>query len=155
MNPHTKWKMTYLWWSANEVRFDLTSLLLHQEVPKVQCLMLCASIYWPCLLLPRPLRIFIVFRFIIEYSSLRDFYRPLGNNNNNRSIFLLLYEDFWKIIIFWLVLKLRISYFRVMIFWRILVSFKGFFNEDYIFAWWNIWIFIILPLPKDTCSSIY
>jgi hypothetical protein len=35
-------------------------------------------------------RIFIVFRFIIEYSSLRDFYRPLGNhnNNNNRSIFL-------------------------------------------------------------------
>ncbi len=30
----------------------------------------------------------IVFRFIIEYSSLRDFYRPLGNNNiNNRSIF--------------------------------------------------------------------
>ncbi len=32
----------------------------------------------------------IVLRFIIEYSSLRDFYRPLGhnnNNNNNRSIF--------------------------------------------------------------------
>ncbi len=27
----------------------------------------------------------IVFRFIIEYSSLRDFYRPLGNNS--RSIF--------------------------------------------------------------------
>jgi hypothetical protein len=25
----------------------------------------------------------IVFRSIIEYSSLRDFYRPLGNNNNN------------------------------------------------------------------------
>jgi hypothetical protein len=23
----------------------------------------------------------VVFRFIIEYSSLRDFYRPLGNNN--------------------------------------------------------------------------
>ncbi len=36
----------------------------------------------------------IVFRFIIEYSSLRDFYRPLGNNNNNMSIFL--YEDFLK-----------------------------------------------------------
>jgi len=34
----------------------------------------------------------IVFRFIIEYSSLRDFYRPLGNNNNNnnnRSFFLI------------------------------------------------------------------
>jgi hypothetical protein len=29
----------------------------------------------------------IVFRFIIEYSSLRDFYRPLGNNN--RSIFII------------------------------------------------------------------
>jgi len=27
-----------------------------------------------------------VFRFIIEYSSLRDFYRPLGNNN--RSLFI-------------------------------------------------------------------
>jgi hypothetical protein len=23
--------------------------------------------------------------------------------------------------------------------------------EDYIFAWWNIWIFIILLLPWDTC----
>ncbi len=30
----------------------------------------------------------VVFRFIIEYSSLRDFYRPLGNNNNNRSTFI-------------------------------------------------------------------
>jgi hypothetical protein len=29
----------------------------------------------------------IVFRFIIEYSNLRDFYRPAGNNNN-RSIFI-------------------------------------------------------------------
>jgi hypothetical protein len=27
----------------------------------------------------------IVFRFIIEYSSLRDFYWPLGNNNNNNN----------------------------------------------------------------------
>jgi hypothetical protein len=34
----------------------------------------------------------IVFRFIIEYSSLRDFYRPLGNN----IIGLFLYEDFLK-----------------------------------------------------------
>jgi len=33
---------------------------------------------------------------------------------------------------FWLVLKLEISY-RVLISWRILVSFRGFF-EDYIFA---------------------
>ncbi len=42
------------------------------------------DIYWP-------VGKDIVFRLIIEYSSLRDFYRPLGNNNNNRSI---LYEDF-------------------------------------------------------------
>jgi hypothetical protein len=35
------------------------------------------------------LEISYVFRFIIEYSSLRDFYRPLGNNT--RSI---LNEDF-------------------------------------------------------------
>jgi len=29
----------------------------------------------------------VVFRFIIEYSSLRDFYRPLLGHNNNRSIY--------------------------------------------------------------------
>jgi hypothetical protein len=40
---------------------------------------------------------------------------------------------------FWLGLKLEISY-RVIISWRILVSFRGFF-EDYIFAWWNIGLF--------------
>jgi hypothetical protein len=56
----------------------------------------------------------IVFRFIIEYSSsLRDFYRPLGNNNNNnRSIFIC---GFLKHDIFGLCLKLEISYYRVMI----------------------------------------
>jgi hypothetical protein len=43
-----------------------------------------------------------VFRFIKEFCSLALF----------------LYEDFWKIL-FWLVLKLEISY-RVMISWRIL-----------------------------------
>ncbi len=25
--------------------------------------------------------------------------------------------------------------------WRILVSFRGIFWENYIFAWWNIWVF--------------
>ncbi len=45
--------------------------------------------------------------------------------------------------IFWLVLELEISV-RVMISWRVLVSFRGFFFEDYICAWWNIWISIIL-----------
>jgi hypothetical protein len=35
---------------------------------------------------------------------------------------------------------------KVIISWRILVSFRGFL-EDYIFAWWNIWISIILLFP--------
>ncbi len=34
--------------------------------------------------------------------------------------------------VFWLVLKLEISY-RVLLSWRILVSFRGFLEEDYIF----------------------
>ncbi len=38
--------------------------------------------------------------------------------------------------IFWLVLKLEITY-RVLMSWSILVSFRGLF-EDYSFAWWNI-----------------
>jgi hypothetical protein len=74
-----------------------------------------------------------VFGLIIEYSSLMDFGPYL--------IGLFLYDDFWKMI-FWLVLKLEINY-RVIISWRILGFFRGFF-EDYIFAWWNIWVFIIL-----------
>jgi hypothetical protein len=53
----------------------------------------------------------IVFRFIIEYSSLRDFYRPLARYVIG---LFLLYEHFWKMI-FWLVLKLEISYYRVII----------------------------------------
>jgi hypothetical protein len=66
----------------------------------------------------------IVFRFIIEYSSLMDFgpYIVVG---------LFLYEDFWKMI-FWLVLKLEISW-RVRISWMVLVSLGGVF-ENYIFA---------------------
>jgi hypothetical protein len=44
-----------------------------------------------------------VFGFIIEYSNLRDFGPKLI------IIVLFLYEDFWKAI-FWLVLKLEISY---------------------------------------------
>ncbi len=46
-----------------------------------------------------------MFRFIIEYSSLRDF--------GPKVMGLFLYEDFCKVI-FWLVLKLEISY-RVII----------------------------------------
>ncbi len=83
----------------------------------------------------------IVFRFIIEYSSLRDFYRPLGNNNN-RSLFI---WGFLKHDNFCLSWNLSLVY-RVIISWRILVSLRG-FVEDYIFAWWNIWVWIIPPLP--------
>jgi len=43
----------------------------------------------------------IVLRFIIEYSSLRDF--------GTWVIGIFLYDDFWKMI-FWLVLNLEISY---------------------------------------------
>jgi hypothetical protein len=49
-----------------------------------------------------------MFRFIIEYSSLRDFGPYI--------IELFLYEDFLKKI-FWLVLKLKISY-RVYDIWK-------------------------------------
>jgi len=52
------------------------------------------GLLWSLLALPTKARI-IVFRFIIEYSSLRDFYRSLGNNNNNnnnRSIFIRSFE---------------------------------------------------------------
>ncbi len=66
----------------------------------------------------------IVFTFIIEYSSLRDFGPYI--------IGLFLYEVFWKMI-FWFLLKFKISYRVIIISWRILVSFRGFF-EDYIFA---------------------
>ncbi len=54
-----------------------------------------------------------MFRFIIEYSSLRGF-GPLGNNN--RSIFM---RIFFGKMIFWLVLKLEISY-------RIIIYLEGF-----------------------------
>jgi len=84
----------------------------------------------------------IVLRFIIEYSSLRDFYRPLGNNNNNNNRFIFFNMMIFERWAFWLVLKLEISYNRVIIIsWRILVSFGGVF-EDYIFALWNIWVSI-------------
>jgi hypothetical protein len=68
-----------------------------------------------------------VLRFLIEYSSLRDF--------GPYVIVLFLYKDFWKMIL-QLVLKLEISY-RVIISWRILVSSRGCY----------IWVSIILLLP--------
>jgi hypothetical protein len=68
-----------------------------------------------------------VFRFIIEYSSLRDFYGPLGNNKRSIFYYMRMFERWY----FGLCLKLEISYNRVIISWRILVSFRGFFFEDY------------------------
>ncbi len=59
----------------------------------------------------------LVFRFIIEYSSLRDFYRPLGNtntNNNNRSILFFNLRIFERIWYFGLCWNLRLSYYRVI-----------------------------------------
>jgi len=40
----------------------------------------------------------IVFRFIIEYSSLRDFYRPLGNINNRSIYFYMRIFERWYIL---------------------------------------------------------
>ncbi len=58
----------------------------------------------------------IVFRFIMEYTSLRDF--------GPYVIYLFLYEDLENMI-FWLVLKLEIHY-KITISWRILICFRGF-----------------------------
>jgi hypothetical protein len=79
-----------------------------------------------------------MFRFIIEYSSVKDF--------GPWVIGLFLCEDFWKTI-FWLVLKLEIRC-RILISSRILVSFRGIPN-DFIFAWLNICVSIIV-LFDDT-----
>jgi hypothetical protein len=70
-----------------------------------------------------------VFRFIIEYSSLRDFYRPLCNN---RSIFYISIFERWYFGLCWN-LRLVIEF---IISWRILASFRGFF-EHYIFCMVN------------------
>jgi hypothetical protein len=62
----------------------------------------------------------VVFRFIIEYSSLRDF-GPIG-------LF------YMRKMIFWLVLKLEINLRSYNILKAFGLLFRGFF-EDYIFAW--------------------
>jgi len=72
---------------------------------------------WPCLDQAKD----VVFRFIIEYSSLRDFGPEVMG--------LFLDEDFWKMI-FWLVLKLEISY-RVIISWKYFGFFKRIFWRLY------------------------
>jgi hypothetical protein len=96
----------------------------------------CSLCCWPCLQGKD-----IVFRFIIEYSSLRDF-GPLGNNI--RSIFIL---GFLKDDILACDLRLVIDLWYLEGFWFL---WEDLFFEAYIFAWWNIFIFIILLLPLDT-----
>jgi len=67
----------------------------------------------------------IVFRIIIEYSSLRDMDHII-TLGNNRSIFI---WGFLKLHIFGLCWNLRLV--RVIMTWRILVSFRGYFWRLY------------------------
>jgi hypothetical protein len=93
------------------------------------------------LALPTTKAMDIEFRFIIEYSSFRDFYRrPLGNN---RSIFIweFLKDDVFGLCWNW---RLVLELWYLEGFWFLL----GDVFEDYIFAWWNIWVSIILLLPS-------
>ncbi len=71
------------------------------------------------LCLPRQGRNIVVFRSILEYSSLRDFYRPLlGNNNRSIFYFLILFSFFSSLLPFsfdWTFLN---YYFRKMALWK-------------------------------------
>jgi hypothetical protein len=91
-------------------------------------------VHWPCFARQG----YIVFRFVIEYSSLRDFGPSVV------IIGLFLYEDFWNTR-FWLVLKLEISY-RVIIPWRIWVSFRVFF-------FWRLYFCMVKYLSFCNSSS--
>jgi hypothetical protein len=51
--------------------------------------------------------------------------------------FWFLLEDFWKDGIFWVVLKLEISY-RVILSWKILVFLRGFLKDDILGLCWNL-----------------
>ncbi len=97
---------------------------------------------WPCLPTSKEGKD-IVFRFIIEYSSLRDFYRPLDNNNNNRSIFI---WGFLKHDIFGLCWNLR----SVIELWYLegfLVSFRGFL------FFWRLYFCMVKYLNFHNSSS--
>jgi len=69
----------------------------------------------------------IVFRLFIIESIVASWIFLAPPGNNNRSIFI---WGFLKDDIFWLVLKLEISY-KVIISWRILISCRGFFWRLY------------------------
>jgi hypothetical protein len=63
----------------------------------------------------------IVFRFIIEYSSLRDFYRPLGNNNRSIFIWGFLKNDHFSL--FWNLRLVIIELWCLEGFWFLLEDF--------------------------------
>jgi hypothetical protein len=131
-----KWKT-----SSNEIgKFNL---IQHREVSS-QHIIVCLHFTMDDFCWPLPYQgqgYCCVFRFIIEYSSLRDFYRPLVNN---RSLFI---WAFLKDGYFGLCWNLRLVIIELWYLERILVAFRGIFFEDYVFAWWNLWVSIILRLP--------
>ncbi len=117
--------------------------LLHAFVGNEWVFQIWSEEGWNLLALPTNKAKHIVFRFIIEYnSSLMDFGPYI--------IGLFLYEDFWKMI-FWLVLKLEISY-RVIITWRIwgfffFLGVEERFKIIFLHGEINIGVFIILLCP--------
>jgi hypothetical protein len=66
---------------ANTLKPTTSKLAKGIDVYTSQLDMVFHQVFWPCLLTKAKAKAKdIVFRFIIEYnSSLRDFYRPLGN----------------------------------------------------------------------------
>ncbi len=90
-----------------------------QQFMRLVCLFVC--LFGLC---PRRRQGYCVEIHYRVYSSSRDFGSLLGNNNRSNLIWGFLKDD-----IFWLVLELEISYYRVMISWRVLVSFRGIFFE--------------------------
>jgi len=69
--------------------FDFILGLLHMVLRYYSCTTLLSFVG----LIGLPRQGYIVFRFIIEYSSFRDFYGPLGNNNRSILIRGILKDD--------------------------------------------------------------
>jgi hypothetical protein len=88
----------------------------------------CSSIYWPC---PD-----IVFRFIVEYSSLRDFCRPLGNNNRSIYFYMRIYERWYFGLCWNLRLILELWYLE-----GFMILLEDFFWRLYIFCMVKYWNF--------------
>jgi hypothetical protein len=65
----------------NYIIFKKSSKKRYQKILQENTISFLPWIYWPCL----PRQGDCVWIHYREYSSLRDFYRPLGNNNNNNN----------------------------------------------------------------------